>query len=72
MNACFGTLHDKVEFVSLEGKHDKVDVATLSNNRDTEIIYSLIVAVPKSIEVGTLKYVYADQKMLMENKTEAA
>lgn len=55
-------LYDKGEFVAPDGSRYKAGVSTLLNT-DEGVIYSLIVGVPKSVDVGTLKFVYGNQTM---------
>ena len=51
------------EFIAPNGNRYKAGAATLKTN---ESIYSLFVAIPVSIDAGTLQFVYNNQVMLLQ------
>jgi len=60
-------LYGKGEFVATDGNRYKAGASAIIRN-EAGIIYSLIVAVPESIDVETLKFQFEKQTMLMSNK----
>ena len=58
-------LYNNGEFITPDGKRYKAGTEATLNN-DDGLIYSLIVAVPESVDVTTLKFVYNKQVMLLD------
>ena len=57
-------LYNNGRFVAPDGKLYKAGASAILNNEDG-LIYSLIVAVPESVDVAKLKFVYNKQVMLL-------
>jgi len=60
-------LYDKGDFVAPDGKRYKAGTSAMIMDSDGGLIYSLIVAVPKSVDVETLRFVYNNQVMSLKN-----
>jgi hypothetical protein len=60
-------LYDKGEFVASDGKRYKAGTTALKWEDDSVAIYSLIVAVPVTVDVSTLKFVFNNQMLLLDN-----
>ena len=60
-------LYEKGEFVAADGNRYKAGASAIIRN-EAGIVFSLIVAVPESIDVETLKFQFEKQTMLMSNK----
>jgi|GEM_PF-4233528 len=58
-------LYDKGEFVAPDRKRYKAGAAIVKGEKDNVTIYSLVVAVPKDVNVETLKFVYNKQVILL-------
>ena len=56
-------LFDEGEFIASDEDRFKAGAARLLRN---DHIYNLVVAIPESIDAGTLRFVYNNQEMLLE------